>query len=910
MISTLNQWRKKPTEEQSYRLLFFAVVAALVLLTLWAIWDETFSRRPWKEYQKAFFRLELGKVQEEYNLEEKNFDSSEIQKKYQDLREKSKALKEGPQDLAQRKAYQDAKTQLEEFKFKLQDLSRESQVAKSEYDAAYYRYEKANIEGDSAEREEYKQKVDALQNEMNQKAAAIQALEKESQPLWDLVKAHDEEVSTVQNDLASMTSKLEALQKKISDVKAKSPKIQQIVITSLNSVDRCQTCHLAIDRPGFEDPQKYPQPFRTHPQLDVLLKKHPLEKFACTSCHGGQGPALTVQTAHGEVHHWEHPLLRGKKVESSCVKCHATVQVPKAPQITQGKVLFGKLGCSGCHVAPAFEEAKKVGPELSDIHQKTTLEWMARWIENPHALSPTTRMPQFKVTPDESKAIAHYLGSLSEPQSMTEEESALLAKGSSETGKQWVTDLACIACHKIGEDGNTFAPNLSWIGSKARPEWLMRWLKDPRGYLPHGKMPNMRLTDQNIADLVSYLTTLKEPGHENPPSEEAVDPVLAQKGLQWVGGFGCFGCHDIKGMEGRPRVGADLTSFGSKDLDLLYFGYAKGIPHTLWDWAFNKIKNPQVYATERIEQKMPNFHLSNEEANSIVTLLTSFSETNKDVPMDARKNLTAKEQDIEIGRNLVRDLNCVGCHVIEGQGGTIAPNLTGEGAKVQPEWLFGFLKNPIAIRPWLAVRMPRFNLSDEDATHLVNYFSALSDAKYPYESSEGEVPERERKAGQKLFEMFKCMSCHPVSLDASAKGNQVVNLGPNLGLAKDRLRHEWIAKWILGPEELQPGTKMPTNFPKMGDKRISFVPNLLKSAQFEDTKKFFEDLLGPDLDAFLADPALQTQAIRDYLISFKPEEVQPNTEPAQPKPEVSQSPTQASQNQTSPQPKSESSQDF
>ncbi len=867
----INEWRKKPTEEQSFRIPFFATVACLILLTGVAIWDETFHRRPWKDFQQAFFKLELEKASEEFNVEKEKFESESVQKIYHSLQEKLKTLRNGPQDPQVNKSYVEAKSQLTGLQYKLEDLSKESQFTKSRFDAAYYLFEKAKIEN-SSNLQEKKQKVEELQKELDKISLKIKEVENQNAPLWKIVQAHDEEVSNTEKELVQMTTKLQLLEKKVSDVKGKSPKIEQIVIKNLNRVDRCQTCHLGIDRPGFEDPKKYPQPFRTHPNLDVLLKKHPPEKFGCTSCHGGQGAALTVNDAHGEVHHWESPLLRGKKVESSCRKCHATVQVPEASKLTQGKVLFGQLGCSGCHLALGYDDAKKVGPELDRIHEKTTLDWMARWIKDPKSLSPTTRMPQFKITEDEAKSVAHYLASLGGSVPMTAEEKAVLGKGSPEEGKRLVKDLACIACHKIGEEGETFAPNLSHVGNKVRPEWIYRWLKNPREYLPHGKMPNMRLKDEEIAHLVSYLTTLKdETWGLDPSKEESVDATLAEKGKKLIGTLGCFGCHNIPGMENRPRVGAELTAFGAKDLSLLFFGYAHDVPHTLWDWTFNKVKNPQIYATERIEQKMPNFHLSDEEINSLVTLLTSFKGEEKEIPLQLKKNLSTKEEAIEKGRNLVRDLNCMGCHTIEGKGATIAPNLEGEGAKVQPEWLFSFLKSPISIRPWLTVRMPKFNLSDEDASSIVSYFSSLSDAKYPYEFDyfgEVQVPERERKAGEKLFEMFKCMSCHPVSMDPSTKGSQVVNLGPNLGLAKDRLRHEWIAQWILQPEVLQPGTKMPTNFPKMGDKRVSFVPNLLKTPQFKDTKQYFENLFGSELDAFLADPLWQTKSIRDYIVSM------------------------------------------
>ena len=75
------------------------------------------------------------------------------------------------------------------------------------------------------------------------------------------------------------------------------------------------------------------------------------------------------------------------------------------------------------------------------------------------------------------------------------------------------------------------------------------------------------------------------------------------------------------------------------------------------------------------------------------------------------------------GRTLVHRRNCVGCHIIEGDGGDFLklvadpslgpPMLTPEGARVQPDWLYAFLRGPITIRPWLDVRMPTFGLDDQ-----------------------------------------------------------------------------------------------------------------------------------------------------------------------------------------------------
>ena len=86
-------------------------------------------------------------------------------------------------------------------------------------------------------------------------------------------------------------------------------------------MDRCRTCHLAIDRAGYE---KYPQPFTTHPNLDQYVgsaSPHPIERTGCTACHEGMGQSVSfVDAAHTpateeqkkeweEAYHWEEPHL-------------------------------------------------------------------------------------------------------------------------------------------------------------------------------------------------------------------------------------------------------------------------------------------------------------------------------------------------------------------------------------------------------------------------------------------------------------------------------------------------------------------------------------------------------------------------------------------------------------------------
>jgi mono/diheme cytochrome c family protein len=61
----------------------------------------------------------------------------------------------------------------------------------------------------------------------------------------------------------------------------------------------------------------------------------------------------------------------------------------------------------------------------------------------------------------------------------------------------------------------------------------------------------------------------------------------------------------------------------------------------------------------------------------------------------------------------------------------LPPPLLREGEKTQPGWLAQFLRNPTRIRPVTILRMPRFNMSEEEAMDLVNYFAAADKINNP-----------------------------------------------------------------------------------------------------------------------------------------------------------------------------------
>ena len=159
---------------------------------------------------------------------------------------------------------------------------------------------------------------------------------------------------------------------------------------------------------------------------------------------------------------------------------------------------------------------------------------------------------------------------------------------------------------------------------------------------------------------------------------------------------------------------------------------------------------------------------------------------------------------INRGKQLVTEKGCRACHLINGRGGTVGPDLTWEGEKAPEQfnyerlkglhseftWHISHLKNPKEIVPESV--MPNFNFSSADAQALAMLVMSWKKAPVPVNYIPGnnfkDVPTREElekeermKNGPGAFFVKKnCFVCHSVStlgIDAAAQ------IGPDLSLA-------------------------------------------------------------------------------------------------------------------------------
>lgn len=945
---------------------FFAIAAVTLLIALLGLFAKDYSKE-WKKYQEDFRKLEAEKAKVKYDIETNELAKNE---EYQNAIKEEAAAQE--QFKTKSKEVASIKKHIESVNATIKILTQQSQFAKAEYDTVKYDFEearahkKAKADGLQKRMDQLKVKIEKLRVQIEEKNAVlateeaqITAIEKNAVDLEkqvnkaakksDILKKKidriDPEHMSVANLIAGMVRNLPVIELANSDYRIKQIVLKDITddvnFMRVPKVDRCITCHLGIDNPDFKDA---PQPLRAHPNLELFMDKnspHPLDQFACTTCHLGRGRATdfagavhTPRDEHQrkewekkynwhEFHHWESPMLPAGLTQASCFKCHSGQTVIKgADKLNLGLNLIEKSGCYGCHTIDKYEDWPKVGPSLEFLASKTTKDWTYRWIDNPRSIRPDTNMPSFfhlsnNSDPEstargqqEVHAMVAFLFANSKPF----KSSAPMLEGNAAHGEELISSIGCFGCHQItkeekrpernlNEIRREHGPNLIGLGSKTSKEWLYEWLKNPKRYHPGTRMPDLRLTDQEAVDIATFLAQDKTPDLTAPPPVDNViltqivrdfilqnssvantdkqistmtqDDKLQFAGKRLIRQYGCYSCHTIPGFEHEKPIGAELTEEGNKNAHGLDFGLID-IEHTKQAWFKQKLLDPRIFDHGKIKTaeeklRMPNFYFTDAEAEAITTAIMGFV---KDRPAPAKMSPRTPERVfIEEGQKIVRQYNCQGCHLIEGEGESIRgsvvdwlikyqekdpndaralsasfspPNLIGEGRKVQTEWLFNFIHSPEVIRPWLHVRMPTYHFNAKQFNTIVKYFSYLDNQEFPFDEifNPHDIAPESLEAGEKLFskEYFGCAACHIVG--NTMPGGSPDSWAPNFALAKTRLKPEWIAQWLHDPQALQPGTKMPTYY----DPR-----------SFENAGP--EDILNGDENA-------QIRALRDYLMTI------------------------------------------
>ena len=951
-----------PLKEQRYyppQLLgkWFGISSLIFVGTIFWIFGNDY-RREWKSYQMEFRRLEIEKTRV-------NLSHLEVDDKQKELLEANLAA--AKDSLAGRQVrIIELENLLEKADGQYYGANLRHQGNTADLEVVRYRLERALATNKGIDRAQraYQRMVDKdyrFQAVAEEQLVIVEDYQQNLKELRTDVKDSERELAALLRDVAILERKLTIIDPEemtfankvanvfrdlpVVDFLAPSLTINQIIVkdirdninfTTVPKVDRCTTCHLAIDKAGYEDA---PQPFTTHPNLDRYLttaSPHPINEFGCTGCHAGRGrgtsfisaghmPATLDQAHEWEedydwepLEHWDEKMYPAAYSQAGCLKCHHSEPILKgAERLTLGLTIIEKASCFGCHQLDRYKGWDRRGPNLAMVAGKLEQDFIFKWVREPRSFRHNTWMPSFfnqSNTSDsasvhradtEIHGIVHYLYAKSSELQLPFK---LAVRGQVARGEALFESVGCLGCHVMEPEPviveatlermmQRHGPNLIGLGSKVSADWLFNWLKEPLNYNPISRMPNLRLSDQEAADITAYLLESRIPEFEAmsvPTLDEAeldsitmgwmakdntlqrVRSMMAEMSLddklEYVGKrsilhYGCFSCHNLPGFEDAKPIGTPLTFEGSKPVHSLDFGSVHEIGHTNYNWFEAKLADPRIFDRHTIKAhdaklRMPNFHFSEEEIAATVTALLGFAKA--DVGHAKLASQSAEGELIQRGLTVIKDYNCQGCHIIDGIGGQISeiigdvamspPNLNTEGARVQPLWLFNFFKSPSTIRPNLKVRMPTYDFSDQTWNDIIKTFQYLNGIHTAFEMQH-QVSTTSSSYGVGEFlaseDVGDCGKCHLMA-GREPTGNRA-DWAMDLALTKHRLRPDWVVDWLRDPEAIMPGTKMPQ----------PYIPTR-EDVDFEGAEEYYP----PPVIEMAGDSQALLESLRDYVYTI------------------------------------------
>jgi cytochrome c2 len=508
-----------------------------------------------------------------------------------------------------------------------------------------------------------------------------------------------------------------------------------------------------------------------------------------------------------------------------------------------GRKTIAKYGCFGCHDIPGFEDAKPIGTGLTDWGRKDparmAFEHITHYLEHhggAHAHGAASDKTAAKTAPENMVDVEYYL-------------------------------------HQVK--------------SSSRIGFIYQKLTEPRSYdfkKTENKRYNERLRmpqfpfslEEREAIITFVLGLVAEPPREKylfTPSERQRAII---QGKQVLEKYNCGGCHVLEAEKWTIRYSA--ATFGPQDVTET-FPYL--LPHFSPD-ELKKAAEPDSANKLRAELRvLPSLNsqdglpvlLDESDGTEVDNALDYppagvkyFMDLYQPTLLDGQPYLTGQKAIQVSVRDVVTRYPTSGglltryllprVTALEKEAnpqakgseawGWLPPPLVGEGRKVQSQWLHDFLLEPYPIRPAVFLRMPKFNMSSDEAAALVNYFSAVDNADYPYEFAPSRqepqlaakeaayrarpdvqttAAQRQRSGSWRFEDTMKivvnknyCTQCHKVG-DYIPEGSQRA-MAPNLADVYRRLRPEYTRHWIANPAMILPYTPMPVNV-----KYVSTAPN-------------------------------------------------------------------------------------
>ena len=417
------------------------------------------------------------------------------------------------------------------------------------------------------------------------------------------------------------------------------------------------------------------------------------------------------------------------------------------------------------------------------------------------------------------------------PERLRRADSPALHRGlARRTARDLVANAMCVRCHAAANgpsDGmpelQATGPDLDGIGSRLRPQWIERWLLDPKALRPQARMPRLLSTDaaearQQAADLAAFL--IAGVGDGSPTEPESVLSGEASDGRRLYDETGCAACHGgptaPPGMDAAPRLAAS-PEFEAPAPASGQLGAPASPPASEKDASEDQGQvlrlgdkwQPSALAAYLLDpnrfdpwSRMPRTELEAGEAASLAAYLLAVTPENGEAPPVRRD----PPGDPERGRRLAEELRCRSCHSLPGgDPPPVAAPVNGLAGRAST-WSAG---------RDTSTNHPRYDLDSAQVAAIERFLA--DDVTSLSRAVPAEYAERRIRSGG-------CLACHgrdgtppawsPPSgstLPSSAEDNEQDDfatstddetgpdlLPPDLTWAGEKLRSDWLTDFLSG----------------------------------------------------------------------------------------------------------------